>query len=370
MYDGLILGAGAIGLSLAYELAQHGWKVRVVDRGEPGREASWAGAGILPPANQQHARDPLEQLRGLSCRLHVSWAEQLRAETGIDTGYRACGGIHVARQPGEVASLKVAVRDWSAEGIESIPLDAAGLRQREPALAAFHSGQVTAAYWLPGEAQLRNPWHMRALLRACEQRGVEISQRQEVLGWETEHGSVTAVKTARGALRARTICVAAGAWTTALLQPLGLRLELRPWRGQMALLGGPRGLLQHVINEGPRYLVPRDDGRVLVGSTMEDVGFDKSTTPHAVAQLVQFAHELVPDLRSAPIEQSWAGLRPGTGDGMPYLGRMPGYDNLFVAAGHFRNGLYLSPATAVVMGQIMREQAPAIDLTMFRPARG
>src|SRR5262249_34892770 len=152
--------------------------------------------------------------------------------------------------------------------------------------------------------------------------------------------------------------------------PLGISTGIMPIRGQMVLFKCSTPQIRHIINEGPRYLVPREDGHVLVGSVEEEAGFDKRTTDTVIADLTQFAYGVAPTLRAATIESSWAGLRPGTFDGFPYLGAVPGLSNAFVAAGHFRSGLYLSTGTARLMAELMMGQTPDIDITPFRIARG
>jgi glycine oxidase len=369
--DCLIVGGGVIGLSLAYELARHKLRVRVVDRQEPGREASWAGAGILPPASRAQAIHPLDQLRALASELHPAWAAQLFRETGIDNGYRLCGGLYLARSAGEAASLLGLARLLEEQEIACERLSSEALAEREPALAPLaSSGSLRAVYLLPREGQLRNPRHLQALLAACRLRGVEITSGVEVEGFGLSSGRLAAVQTSQGSLSADRYCLTLGAWTARLLSQLGVPNGILPIRGQMVLFACERPPFTSVLNEGPRYLVPRDDGRVLVGSTEEEAGFDKSNTPEAVAELHDLACELVPKLRDAPVERTWAGLRPGTFDGFPYLGAIPGLSNAFVAAGHFRQGLYLSPATALVMSDLIRGQAPPIDLTPFRVGRG
>jgi glycine oxidase len=180
---------------------------------------------------------------------------------------------------------------------------------------------------------------------------------------------ISALQTPAGILRARQFCFTAGAWTSPLLARLRIQTGILPIRGQMALFRCDVSPIKRIINEGSRYLVPRDDGHVLAGSTEEEAGFDKRTTPEAIADLVAFARELVPALNEAKIEQTWAGLRPGSFDGLPYLGGLPGFSNAFVAAGHFRSGLYLSTATAVVMSELLRGEEPEIDLAPFRVGR-
>jgi glycine oxidase len=368
--DCLIVGGGVIGLSLAYELACHGATVQLIDCGSIGREASWAGAGILPPANLTTAIDPLDRLRALSHKLHREWATRLREETGIDNGYRECGGLYLARSVGEVASLHAFAQMLRELEIEVERLTPAELTVLEPALREVAAGQLKAAYTLPGEAQLRNPDHLRALSLACERRGVQIRSDCEATGFDYANGRMTAVRTDAGLLHADRYCITSGAWTGRLLKQLGVTTGIMPIRGQMVLFKCETPPFRRVLNEGPRYLVPRDDGRVLVGSTEEEAGFDKSTTEEGVGELVALARQLVPALRDARIENRWAGLRPGTFDGFPYLGRMPGLSNAYAAAGHYRSGLHMSPGTAVVMRQLMLGEEPEVDLSPFRVGRG
>jgi glycine oxidase len=363
MDDCLILGGGVIGLSLAYELAGHGMKVQVLDRAAPGQEASWAGAGILPPGNLAAARTAEEQLAGLAHELHPQWSAQLREETGIDNGYRRCGGLYLADDEGGRQELRQCAESWSALNVPAEMLSPDELAKLEPGLARRPPGG--SALWLRGEAQLRNPRHLKGLLAGCTRRGVRITPDVAAEGFDIRAGRVRGVRTTVGEQYAETVCVASGAWSGELLAQLGVRTALRPIRGQMVLLACIAPPFERVVNHGRRYLVPRDDGRLLVGSTEEDAGFDKQTTAEGVGGLLQFALELAPTLAVAHVERTWAGLRPETPDGRPYIGRVPGLENAFVAAGHFRRGLQLSPATAVVLGQLIRGQQPRISLDTF-----
>jgi glycine oxidase len=366
----LILGAGAVGLSLAWELSRKGWTVRIIDRGEPGQEASWAGAGIIPPYHREHARHPLEQLKGLSCELHPSWSARLREETGIDNGFNVCGGLYLARTAGEAASLAGWATASREEGVQVERVTRTELAKLEPALADSPLlGQLVAAYWLPEEAQLRNPRHVQALVAAVRKVGVTIDANVEARGFSLHNGRLQSVETSQGTLTADAYCVTAGAWTQALVAELGLQASVLPIRGQIVLFHCDRRLVQRVVNEGSRYVVPRDDGRMLAGSTEEEVGFDKRTTPEAIEDITNFARSLVPALATAPIEKTWAGFRPATFDGLPYLGALPGLSNAFIAAGHFRSGIYMSPGTAVVMAQLISGETPTLDLAPFRLGR-
>ncbi|MAD79451.1 MAG: glycine oxidase ThiO [Pirellulaceae bacterium] len=369
--DCLILGGGVIGLSIAYQLSHEGKRIRVIDRSRPGQEASWAGGGILPPANLQTAVHPLEKLRGLSHQLHPVWSEQLRAETGIDTGFRRCGGLYLARSPGEAASLHALAASLAEVEIEMNRITAAEVGEIEPALQPLaDSGHLVAVYRLPDESQLRNPHHLQALVAACQQRGVEITDHVEATDFNINAGRINGVVTTTGTLSADQYCVTTGAWTFSLLSRLGIKTGILPIRGQIVLFRAPHRVFTHVLNEGPRYLVPRDDGRVIVGSTEEEVGFNRQTTAVEIQELTDLACRIVPDLSNACVEKTWAGLRPDTFDGFPYIGSVPDLPNAFVAAGHFRSGLHMSPGTALVICQLMRGETPEIDLSPFRVGRG
>jgi glycine oxidase len=366
--DVLIVGGGVIGLSLAYELSQRlgtGCGLRVLDQAAPGGESSWAGAGILPAAARRPVDHPCLQLAGLSHALHPLWAARLQEETGLDNGYRRTGGLHVARTGEGARFLRQAASEWRALGIEARDVSAGLLPQLEPALDA---DSVAAAIHVPDEAQLRNPWHLRALLAACDRRGVVVEPGVRVATFQIEKGRVAAVTTSGGLRAAGNVCVCSGAWTQALLAEMGRTVAIQPVRGQIVLLNtaGTAAIPpRHIVNDAARYLVPRTDGRVLVGSTEENAGFVKETTPEGVEGLLRLAWGLCPSLKAAHVEASWAGLRPGSADGLPYLGRVPGVKNCFVAAGHFRSGLHLSTGTAVVMSQLLLGQPPEIDLAPF-----
>jgi glycine oxidase len=358
--DVLVIGGGVIGLTTAYYLAsRHSVRVTVLDRGPLGREASWAGAGIVPPGRPEKATSPFDKLRAVSSQLLPRLSAELREATGIDNGYRVSGGIEIAAdEPMDPAA-------WTDEGIEWRAVDADEVRRVEPAIEPA----AGPAYFLPGMAQIRNPRHLQALIAAAAKRGVTLRPGCPVLGFERNGHRITAAVTADGPETAGQYLVCSGAWTDGLLGPLGGRIGCRPVRGQIALLRGTAPSLRRIVLVGKRYLVPRDDGRVLVGSTEEDAGFDTTTTAEAIAGLLRFATELVPALGSAGVEKCWAGLRPGSADGWPTLGRLPGWDNLWVAAGHFRAGLSLSAATGQVMAEALAGQPPSIPLEPFRPDR-
>ena len=360
--DVVIVGGGVIGLSIAYELARAGVAPTVLDRAELGRAASWAGAGIISPGSERPTRDPWAGLRTRSAGLYPSWSEALREETGIDNGYRRSGGVDVARTAAEEDALWAAAGRWRREGIAFERLPPGEFARVEPAL----SRDLRVAYFLPDRAQVRNPRHVRALAEAVARRGGTLLPGVAATGFRVESGRMTAVLTADGPLPCGAAVVAAGPWSAALLAGAGVRVETPPIKGQIVLLRCDRPVLTRIVEHGKNYLVPRDDGRVLVGATEESAGFDTRSTPAAVRDLLDVALSLCPALAAAEVERSWAGLRPGSVDGRPYLGPAPGVEGLIVATGHRRAGLQLSPATAEAITDLLLGRPPRIDLAPFR----
>lgn len=354
-----MVGGGVVGLTAAYFLARQGVSVDLIDRADFGREASWAGAGILSPVGVGGAADAVEAFRRVSARLYPSLSEELRDQTGIDNGYRPSGGIEFAAESDD------AVSEWRRAGVAFERLSASELRALEPELA----GEFGPAYLLPGMAQIRNPRHLQALVVACRALGVCLRPGCTVEGLDIAGGEVVAARTDQGPIAADRFLLAAGAWTDQVVGPLGWRPGVRPVRGQIALVAARLGLLRRIVVRARKYLVPREDGRVLIGSTEEEVGFDKRTTARAVADLLAFATRLVPALGEASVECCWAGLRPASADGLPYIGQVPKWHNVLVAAGHFRAGIELSPATGLAVTDLVLGRPPHADLGPFDPSR-
>ncbi|WP_166828019.1 glycine oxidase ThiO [Thalassoroseus pseudoceratinae] len=353
MADVVVIGGGVIGLSLAWELAGQGAKVTLLDRQPLGQEASWAGAGMLSPGKVGPVMNPEQRLRAHSHELWKPLSEALADLTGIDNGLRNCGAIEVGFA-GEQDRISREIDTWKSEGVSVEPLDAADFPKYESAL----SRETESGYLLPEMAQVRNPRHLKALAVGCGLRGgVTVHSDLEVIGFETEGDRVTSVRTPYGNIQGDQYCLTAGAWSAKLASQLGLGISVSPVRGQIVLLSTVPRVLSRIVQRGRRYLVPRPDGRLLVGATEEyDTGFKKENTAGGVAEMLRFAAEIVPALELAKIERMWSGLRPGSPDGLPYLGKVPSFENFFVAAGHFRSGLQMSPATARVMRQLILGQ--------------
>lgn len=364
--DVLVVGGGVIGLSIAYFLSKQGATVTVLDQGQPGQEASWAGAGMLPPGNLQGASEPSAQLRAFSSQRWKGFSRELLELTGLDNGFLESGGIELGFA-GEESRLQMEERNWQGEGVPVERLMAADLRRLEPAI----SSEIRTAYRLPGLCQVRNPRHLKALTAACQLRKVRIIAGTPVVQFETAGNQaggqgIVAARTPTTRHVAGKFVIAGGAWTGGIARQLGIEIPVRPVRGQIVLLTAWPLPFHHVLNHGARYLVPRSDGKILIGATEEDVGFNKQNTVAGVAGLLEFAQTLVPELAQAKVEQAWSGLRPGSPTGDPFLSRLPRVTNGYVAAGHFRAGLQLSPATGELMAELIVTGKTSLSLDHFQ----
>ena len=370
-YDLLLCGGGVIGLSIAYQCAQQGWKVLVVDAGEIGHGASWAGAGILPAGATIAALDPIEQLRSLSHRLHPEWAKQLLEETGVDNEYRQCGGVYLARTAAEQATLAANEFWWDEHGIEYESWSADKLVDRIPWLEPMVRTTPSLKTWyFPEDCRLRNPRHVQALKLACEKRGVTLIEHTRIDRFKTRPGRIVSAVSKTDEFVADRFCVTNGAWASLLLDSLAIPTGILPVRGQMVLYKLDKSPFTQVINDGHRYFVPRDDGHLLAGSSEEEVGFDANTTDTIIADLRSWAELICPALAGATVKRTWAGLRPGSFDSYPYLGTLHPFENGFIASGHFRHGLHWSTATGLLMYQWMSGIETEIDLKPFCVQRG
>jgi len=361
-FDVVVVGGGVVGLNVAWELAGQGLSVAVLERGAIGREASWAGAGILPPGNLAGATTPEALLRALSHEIWPILSAQLKAATGIDNGFLPCGGIETALgDDRRRLALEEEIAAWQAEGVIVERLDEPGLRRMEPAVA--FRGRL--AFRLPELSQVRNPRHLKALTAACLAKDVALLAGEEVYDFEVVGERLRAVHSTTGRREAAHFVFCTGAWTRLVLARLGPPLPIEPVRGQIVQLQCERVPFCHVLLAGPRYLVPRPDGWILVGSTEERIGFQKQNTAEAVAELIRFAVDLVPELGAARFARAWSGLRPKSNRPVPFLGPLAGLTNAFVAAGHFRAGLQMSPGSARLIRQAVMGEPTTIPLEPF-----
>jgi glycine oxidase len=360
MRDVVVVGGGVIGLSVAFELARDGVSVTVLERGDFGREASWAGAGILPPGVAGAAGDPLIALAALSHRLWPEWTSELQELTGIDNGYLRCGGLCFV--PGDESNRQSEIDAWRSVDVEASAVSGEALRKIEPLVDSRWNDQI---YELPTLAQVRNPRHLRALVVACGKSGVELRPGQQVVDFEKRGGRVCGIRTATERFEAGIVVIAGGAWSGELCHHAGAAVAVQPVRGQIVLLQAQPLPFRRVLECGPRYVVPRPDGRILIGSTEEHVGFQKANTAGAIAELIEFGASLSPTLKEARFERAWSGLRPKALSDRPILGQVRDAGNVFVATGHFRSGLTLSAATGRVMAQLVTGRPTDVPLEGF-----
>ena len=347
-----IIGGGIIGLLTARELALAGQSVIVLDQARIGAEASWAGGGILSPLYPWRYPEPVNRLAHWSQQHYPSLAVELIQEGGIDPQWTQ-SGLLVLDQTEQAEAIT-----WAAAyGLSCERLDARDCELLEPALRV--PGQK--ALWFPTLAQVRNPRLVKSLKESCTRHGVELRASSPVTGITVRGDQITAVETSGASLAADAVVVATGAWSARLLSSLGMQIPVRPVRGQMIMYHLQPGQVQHINLYEGHYLIPRQDGRLLVGSTLEEADFDKSTTIEARQELVQFAGSLFPFLQEEQIEQQWAGLRPGSPNGIPYICQVPNMSGLYLNTGHYRNGVVLGLASARLLADMIVGRPPILN---------
>lgn len=343
--DALCVGGGVIGLVTAYELASRGARVTVVDRGPMGAEASWAGAGIVGPAQWAFANNDDDRLRAVSYDAFPTLAERLRESTGIDIGYRRSGGVELISRDQPEEWIDAMLERWRSQGIDHERLTPKGLRELEP----FVVDDRWIGFHVPGVCQVRNPRYLRALVAACQSSGVSLRPGAEVVDIVGKAPRIEGVRFADGSVASCSdLVITSGAWSGLFSKCLGYELPVRPLQGQMIAFQ-TESILSRILMREKCYLVPRDDGVVLAGSTEDEVGFAKQTTEKGLQHLLAMAFETVATLRQAPIIARWAGLRPASPLDHPIIGRAPGWDHVWLGTGHFRHGLAQSPGTGLLL---------------------
>ena len=363
--DVAVVGGGVMGCAVALRLAQRGARVAVIERGIPGAEASSAAAGILGPQMEADGPGPLLDLGLMSRALYPALATELRDATGVDIGYARSGVLAVALDPEGEAELGRR-RTWqTARGLRVEALSAEAVRAHEPHLG----GAVRAALRFPDDAQVNARELARALSQAAALAGARFLAGRYVRRVLVEGGAAAGVELDGEVVRAGAVVVAAGSWS-GLVEGAGVPATVvRPARGQLVSIETRPPLLRHVVEvHGRGYLVPRRDGTVLAGSTMEMAGFRKEVTVGGLAEILTLARTLVPALGDAPVTASWSNFRPYTEDHLPVLGATP-VRNLVLATGHFRNGILLCPITARAIADLVATGASTVDLSPFSVSR-
>lgn len=363
-----VIGGGVVGLTVAWRAAAHGWQVTVVDPA-PGSGASYAAAGMLAPVTELHYTErDLLTLNLVAAGGYPAAVAQLEAAAGVEVGYRRTGTLAAAWDGADVQALRELYDVQRELGLEVEWLTGRELRRREPHLAPGIPGGV----FVPGDHQVEPTRMVEALQRAGERAGVR-SCRRPAAGVDAAGGRVRAVVLEGGErLACEAAVVSCGAWSGALDLPAGCAPPVRPVKGQTLHLAGGADLLGHVVRGTvrgvPVYLVPRGDGRIVVGATSEEVGFDTRPRAGAVYELLRDARALVPGVDELELVQVRTGLRPGSPDNGPLVGAT-GVEGLVVASGHYRNGVLLAPVTADAVLAVLGGEAPPPHWRPFTPAR-
>lgn len=366
--DVLIIGGGVIGLSLARELKKRGaGKVTLLERGQLGQEASFAAAGMLSPQIDAEVRDLFFEFCYESRGLYEDFVRELKAETGIDAQLETSGTLSVSFNEADSARLNKMYEWQAAAGLAVERLGRDGILSLEP----FLSPGIREGLFFPRDAQVENRLLVRALAGSVRQAGVRVVENTRVESVLTENGKISGVRTEGGKFFAPVVVLATGAWSSFIKEsesdkPL---LEVAPVRGQMISFHPAEKLFTRVIVSADGYLVPRMDGRVLAGATVENAGFEKKVTEKGVESLLKNAFTLSPKLKELEICEKWAGLRPCAIDNLPILGKYKQIEGLLIATAHFRNGILLAPLTARVIADHILEGENSRYLEIFNQSR-
>lgn len=356
----LIIGGGISGLLTARALRLAGKTVRIIDQSQLGRESSWAGGGILLPIYPWRQSPAISQLVIPSLTSYPRLNDELLTATGIDPEWTPCGML-ISKNPDVATALT-----WCHDnGVACLT--------PSPAMLSSFNSQFDNPLWLPSIAQARNPRLLQSLTAFLRQQEVEIIENAQIEAIEMQNRCIGRIRIDQRSIACDQVVLCAGAWSNLFLQrwlpETALRLEIKPVRGQMILFDARPDTLSHMILDGDQYLIPRRDGKILAGSTVEEAGFEKITTRVAGDQLHRFASQLLPELKKYSVCQHWAGLRPATPRGVPYIGMHPEVDNLAINAGHFRNGLVMGPASAQLVTDILLNKTPTIDPSPYALTR-
>lgn len=365
--DVVVVGGGVIGLSVTRALARKQiGSVLLLERGEPGREASFAAAGMLAPQAEANIDDAFFQLCLRSRDLYPTFAAQLLEETGIDVELDQTGTLYCAFTEHDREEIEERYQWQRGLGLAVEQLTAAQARELEPNL----SEKVLAGLRFPQDIQVENRQLLRALITSNERFAVQICAGTIVESLQIKGGKVSGVSTSKGFVKTPTVVIAGGAWSSFIKTGTAApQIRIEPVRGQMICFESQPALARHVIYSPRGYLVPRRDGRLLAGSTTEEAGFAKEVTAQGLASIGDHALEIAPRIADLKVVDSWAGLRPRAPDELPVLGKTSETEGLFFATGHYRNGILLAPLTGELIAELIADNVVAPELQTFAPDR-
>lgn len=365
-YDAAIVGGGVIGSAIAYYLARQGKRVILLENGRLASQASQAAAGMLAAQAEMDADDPLFELALASREMFPALALELKEYSGIDIGLQRKGLLKVAVNEAQAEELKRTVSLQIAAGNRADWLTGDEVRRQEKGL----SGHVLGAASYQGDGQVNSAELSLAFAKSAAVLGAEIREYAEVKRIAAVNGRIEGVETGEGLIACDQAVLAAGVWSGDLLADIGIRLPLFPVKGEVFSVVHSVPLLTSVVFSHGCYLVPKQGGRLVVGATTREDAYDRKVTVDGLLELMNKAKLLLPGIAGCEWEKAWAGLRPQTFDGLPYLGRIDGPEGLYIAAGHFRNGILLSPITGSLIAEMMAGRGEEDDrLLSFRPNR-
>jgi glycine oxidase len=361
--DVIVIGGGVIGLSISRELKLRGvGRVRLLEKGRVGREASWAAAGILAPQVEADEDGDFFRLCYASNNIYPDYAAGLLAETGIDVELDQRGTLYAGFDECDAEEFEQRHRWQSDAGLSVEKLGRAGINVLEPNV----SDRAECGLFFPDDGQVENRKLVEALTASVRSLGVEIEEGVEVNEIITGAGNVEGVETSNGHIHCGHVVIATGAWSSLIkIGDSALPVKVKPIRGEMICFEPGEVNVQHVVYSSRGYLVPRADGRLLAGATAEDVGFDSETTADGRRTLINVAEEIIPALNEHKPTDHWAGLRPYADGGLPFIGKVEGVGGLFAAVGHFRNGILLTPITARIIGDAVAGGTAASHTVKF-----
>ena len=365
-YDVIVVGGGIVGGAIALQVAQSKLRVALLDRQDPGREASWAAAGMLSPAPDSPSAIPLVPLGRASLNLYPQFVSEVEEISGRPVGLRHDGAIEVLFSADAERQLSTLVALHRGLGLPTEPLPIDEARKLEPALGR----EARAAAWMEYEGSVDPRVLTEAVLAAATASGVEVHKHASVTRMTADGGRCSGVTTTAEQFSAGHVVLAAGAFS-AKIEGFAPPVAVRPIRGQMVALRGSAVPLRHVLRSERGYLVPREAAspqRIVAGSTLEDAGFEKRVTPGGLEQIFSAVQELAPALAGAEVLETWCGLRPDTPDHLPLLGPSE-LTGLTIATGHYRNGILLAPITAKLVREWITEQRVSMDWQPFDPQR-
>ncbi|SNT20335.1 glycine oxidase [Bacillus sp. OK838] len=349
IYDAIIVGGGVIGGSIAFQLAKRGKKVLLLEKDRLASKASSAAAGMLGAQAELDADNPLFTLASRSRGMFPALSKELKDISGIDIELVNKGMFKVALTDDQVAELKKMTKVQQDAGLEAEWLSTAEIRKTEPLL----SDEIKGGMFIPGDGQVSATSLSLAFTKSAAALGVDIKEFVHVFDLRTENGYVKGVSTNIGEFSSENVIVASGAWSAFLLEKSGINLDTYPIKGECFSVLTDRPLLEKTIFSHGCYLVPKVGGRIIVGATVKANTFDQKVSMEGISTLIEKATQLLPAIKETEWEKTWAGIRPQTGDGLPYFGEHPAYKGLFIATGHFRNGILLSPITGVLIADIV-----------------